>query len=291
MRFKELITEIRDQSVDKMWAGQYGLPSEKRIEGNQILLGTYDDYYQVWTRDLRMQGDTNHEYEIEVTTKEIPHPFITPDNIDDDAMQRKFDGPREYIVIRMDLRPYIMQGDGGQEVNGSKVHFIQKVPEGIGSDINMVDFYIWIMNTLGTAMISDHKQSKGGASIWKRLASDPRVNVFGYSPTTSEFSQVDDEGDADLWDTWQGSDQDIVDQANSARKSAWGTVNIDDAVWQVHKDWHDGVITKDEAKQKEEEMRAQEQEIRKAADEARQANTDTIQNMLFAVPSNRSMHS
>jgi hypothetical protein len=139
-------------------------------------------------------------------------------------------------------------------------------------------------------MISDSKQSKGGASIWKRLASDPRVNVFGYSPATSKISQVDDEGDADLWDTWAGSDKEIVDQANSARKSAWGTVNLDDAVWQVHKDWHDGVITKDEAKQKEEEMRAQELAIRQEADNARQGQHDAVHHMLFAVPSNKSKH-
>ena len=70
----------------------------------------------------------------------------------------------------------------------------------------MVDFYIWIMNTLSTAIMSDSKQSKGGTSIWNRLSNDPRVDVFAYSPNTSEFSQVDDEGDADKWDTWADAD-------------------------------------------------------------------------------------
>ena len=69
----------------------------------------------------------------------------------------------------------------GQSIDGHRVHFVQKVPEGVGSDINMVDFYIWLINKLSTAIISDSKQSKGGASIWKRLASDPRVDVFAYS--------------------------------------------------------------------------------------------------------------
>ena len=103
-----------------------------------------------------------------------------------------------------------MQGNDGQEVSGSNVKFIQKVPEGVGSDIDMVDFYIWIMDKLNTALISDSKQSKGGASIWKRLSDDPRIDVFAYSPNTNEFSQVDDEGEADLWNTWgrqQGDDE------------------------------------------------------------------------------------
>jgi len=190
MRACEIITEIREIPVNKFEPDDYdtGLsggdlsPKDRKAE-NQILLGRYKGY-SVWTRDLRMQGDTNHEYEIEVTTKRAPYT----------------------VVIRMDLRPDIMYSRHQKiDVDVSRVHFIEKIPGGPGSEINMVDFYIWIMNTLGTAIMSDSKQSKGGASIWKRLANDPRVNVFGYSPTTNEFSQVDDEGDADKWDTWASS--------------------------------------------------------------------------------------
>ena len=276
MRARELLFEIRDvPQVQKALPGDYdtglagsGQSTQDRKARNQIFLGRYKRY-SVWTHDLRQEGDTSHEYDIEVTTNRRP-----------------------YIVgLSIHLEPYTMYIEKNkQDVEGHKVHMVEKMPDGPGSEIDMVDFYIWTMNTLGTTMISDSKQSKGGASIWKRLASDPRVNVFGYSPTTSEISQVDDEGDADLWDTWTGSDKEIVDQANSARKSAWGTVNIDDAVWQVHKDWHDGVITKDEAKQKEEEMRAQELAIRQEADNARQGQHDSIHYMLFAVPSNKSKH-
>ena len=190
MRAIEIITEIRELHVNRFEPDDYdtGLsggdlsPNDRKAE-NQILLGRYKGY-SVWTRDLRMQGDTNHEYEIEVTTKRAPYT----------------------VVIRMDLRPDIMYSRHQKiDVDVSRVHFIEKIPGGPGSEINMVDFYIWIMNTLGTAIMSDSKQSKGGASIWKRLANDPRVNVFGYSPTTNEFSQVDDEGDADKWDTWASS--------------------------------------------------------------------------------------
>ena len=105
MRAREIITEIEDWNVEGMYAGQYGLPSEKRKELNQILIGTYDDYYNVWTRDLREVGVPT-DYDIEVITEEIPHPFVTPDNIDDHDLQRKFDGPREYVVLQIELKHY-----------------------------------------------------------------------------------------------------------------------------------------------------------------------------------------
>jgi hypothetical protein len=167
---------------------------------------------------------------------------------------------------------------------------VEKTPDGPGSEINMVDFYIWIMKTLGTAMISDSKQSKGGASIWKRLASDPRVNVFGYSPATSKISQVDAEGDADLWDTWAGSDKEIVDQANSARKSA-GYVTIDDAFEKIKLALDAGKMTSEDAIKRMKEVKTIENEIRKEANDARKTNSEAVHHMLFAVPSNTSMHS
>ena len=277
MRARELISEIRNvPQVPKLRPGDIpnglhgsGVTARDRKARNQIFLGKYKKY-NVWTHDLRQEGDTAHRYDIEVTTARRP-----------------------YIVgLNLELQPDIMYIEKQkQDVEGHRVHFVQKMPDGPGSEIDMVDFYIWVMNTLGTTLMSDHKQSKGGASIWKRLAGDPRVDVFGYSPKTHEISQVDDEGDADLWDTWAGSDKEIVDQANSARKSAWGTVDIDEAIWQVHKDWHDGVITKEEAKQKEEEIRAQERAIRKEADNASQHMADVGHlHQLFAVPSNISKH-
>jgi len=196
MRFNQLVTEIREIPVNKFEPDDYDtglsggdLSPEDRKEKNQILLGSYKGY-PVWTRDLRMQGETNHEYDIEVTTKWTPYT----------------------VVVRLELRPYIMYNKKQKlDVDGSKVHMVEKIPGGPGSEINMVDFYIWIMNTLGTAIISDDKQSKGGTSIWNRLSNDPRVDVFAYSPNTSEFSQVDDEGDADLWNTWAGSDESDLD--------------------------------------------------------------------------------
>ena len=207
MRAREIL-EIQDLNVEGMHAGQYGLSSEGRKQGNQMYLGSYKGF-RVWSRDLRYQGDTNHEWDIEVITKEILHPFVGLQSGNDEELRKKYDGPREYVVLKMELRPYIMYSKKDkQDVSGSRVHFVQKVPEGVGSNIDMVDFYIWIMDRLNTAIISDSKQSKGGASIWKRLSSDPRVDVFAYSPNTNEFSQVDDEGEADLWNTWgrKGSD-------------------------------------------------------------------------------------
>ena len=103
MRAREIITEIEDWNVEGMYAGQYGLPSEKREELNQILLGTYDDYYQVWTRDLREVGIPTN-YDIDVITKEIPHPFVTSDNIDAYDLPRKFDGHREYVVLQIEWK-------------------------------------------------------------------------------------------------------------------------------------------------------------------------------------------
>tara|TARA_Y100001949_G_C15974282_1_gene325374 strand:- start:68 stop:871 length:804 start_codon:yes stop_codon:yes gene_type:complete len=266
MRFNQLLTEIRELPVDRYDTGMSWQDPNDRRDKNQIRLGSYNGY-SVWTKDLRMQGETNHEWDIEVTTRLAPYT----------------------VVIRMDLSPYIMQGEGGQEVNGSKVDLIQKVPDGVGSDINMVDFYIWIMKTLGTAMISDSKQSKGGASIWKRLASDPRVNVYGYSPATSEFSQVDDEGDADKWDTWQELDQDVIDQAKSARKSA-GYVTVDDAFEKIKLALDSGKMSSDDAIKRMKEVKTIENEIRKEANDARKVNSEAIHHMLFAVPSNRSIH-
>jgi hypothetical protein len=275
MRAREIITEIRELPVNRFEPDDYDtglsggdLSPNDRKENNQILLGRYKGYL-VWTRDLRMQGDTNHEYDIEVTTKRAPYT----------------------VVISMELRPYIMYSKQQKlDIDGSKVHMVEKIPAGPGSEINMVDFYIWIMNTLDTAMISDNKQSKGGASIWKRLASDPRANVFAYSPAASEFSQVDDEGDADKWDTWQGSDQEVVDQANSARKSA-GYVTLDDAFKKIKLALDTGKMTSEDAIKRMKEVKTIENKIRKEADEARKANTEAIPYMLFAVPSNRSMHS
>ena len=264
MRACEIITEIYNLSVDSFDTGHQGPSPKGRKENNQIFLGLYDNNYPVWTKDLRMQGETNHEYEIEVTTKRKPYT----------------------VVVRMDLTPFMMT-DEKQEVDGSMVSMIQKIPKGVGSDINMVDFYIWIMKTLDTAIISDNKQSKGGASIWKRLASDPRVDVFGYSAATSEFSQVDDEGDADNWDTWEIDDQEIVDQANSARKSA-GYVTLDDAERMWHKAVRDGKISLEDAKAEIYKLAVIEDEIRKEAGEARTKTSDRT--VLFAVPSNRSMH-
>jgi hypothetical protein len=268
MRAREILSEVQDWNVEGMYAGQYGLSSKARKEGNQMYLGPYGNY-RVWTRDLRQEGDDgNHEWEIEVITKKIPHPFVgkfkssvsssyvfPQDNIDDE-LKRKFDGPREYIVIRMDLKPLIMHDKhNNQDIGGSRVHHVQKVPEGVGSDINMVDFYIWIMNRLNTTMISDGKQSKGGASIWKRLASDPRVDVFAYSPNSNEFSQVDDEGDADLWDTWAGNDDEVVKWANKRRELGHPEADVVD----------------DATKERERISRA-------------------YNNILFAVPSNKSKH-
>ena len=209
MRAKEIL-EVQYLNVDGMHAGQYGLSSKGRKLGNQMYLGSYKGF-KVWTRDLRQEGDTNHEWDIEVITKEILHPFVGLQSGNDEELRKKYDGPREYVVLKMELRPYIMYSKKDkQDVSGSRVHFVQKVPEGVGSNIDMVDFYIWIMDRLNTAMISDSKQSKGGASIWKRLSSDPRDDVFAYSPNTNEFSQVDDEGEADLWNTWgrQSTDND-----------------------------------------------------------------------------------
>ena len=259
MRAREIITEIEDWNVEGMYAGQYGLPSEKRKELNQILIGTYDDYYKVWTRDLREVGVPT-DYDIEVITEEIPHPFVTPDNIDDHDLQRKFDGPREYVVLKMELKHRTLSDkesnpETGQSIDGHRVHFVQKVPAGVGSDINMVDFYIWIINKLGTAIISDSKQSKGGASIWKRLASDPRVDVFAYSYKYG-FGQTDDEGDADKWNTWAGTDQEVVDDAKLRR-----------------------------------ELGHPEKEIKSDVISARRELGAERDNVLFAVPSNRSMHS
>ena len=204
MRAREIL-EIQDLNVEGMHAGQYGLSSEGRKQGNQMYLGSYKGF-RVWSRDLRYQGDTNHEWDIEVITKEILHPFVGLQSGNDEELRKKYDGPREYVVLKMELRPYIMYSKKDkQDVSGSRVHFVQKVPEGVGSNIDMVDFYIWIMDRLNTAIISDSKQSKGGASICKRLSSDPRVDVVAYSPNTNEFSQVDNEGDADLWNTWADS--------------------------------------------------------------------------------------
>ena len=276
MRAREIISEIRDvPQVPKLYPGDIengltgsGASSRDRKARNQIFLGKYKKY-NVWTHDLRQEGDTSYYYDIEVTTPRRPYT----------------------VGLNLELKPTTMYiKKQKQDVEGHRVSYVVKMPDGPGSEIDVVDFYIWVMNTLGTTLISDSRQSKGGASIWKRLAGDPRVDVFGYSPITLEISQVDSEGDADLWDTWAGSDKEIVDQANSARKSAWGTIDIDKAIWQVHKDWHDGVITKEEAKQKQEKIRAQELAIRKEADDARQKITDEGHHILFAVPSNKSKH-
>ena len=260
MRAREIISEIRDvPQVPKLYPGDIengltgsGASSRDRKARNQIFLGKYKKY-NVWTHDLRQEGDTSYQYDIEVTTPRRP-----------------------YIVgLNLELKPATMYiKKQKQNVEGHRVSYVVKMPDGPGSEIDVVDFYIWVMNTLGTTLISDSRQSKGGASIWKRLASDPRIDVFGYSPRTLEISQVDSEGDADLWNTWAGSDKEIVDQANSARKSAWGTTDIGKAIWQVHKDRHDGVISKEEAEQKQEEIRAQERAISKEADDARQEITD-----------------
>jgi len=282
MRFNELLTEIYYLDVNRFQPDDYDtglsggdLSPKGRKENNQILLGRYKGY-SVWTRDLRMQGETNHEWDIEVTTKREPYT----------------------VVIRMELQPYIMYSEQQKlDIDGSKVHMVEKISEGPGSEINMVDFYIWIIKILGTALISDNKQSKGGASIWKRLASDPRVNVFGYSPTTNEFSQVNDEGDADNWDTWEVSDQEIVDQANSARKSA-GYINFDDEVEKIRQQARERRLKALNGRDPESakvdaqihKLSVIEDEIRKEADEARKANKKAVPHMLFAVPSNRSIH-
>ena len=267
MRAHEIITEIYYLDVGRYDTGHQGSSPQARKENNQILLGRYKGY-SVWSRDLRMQGETNHEWDIEVTTKREPY----------------------IVVVRMDLSPYIMYSEHQKlDINGSKVDLVQKTPEGVGSEINMVDFYIWIMNILGTAIISDSKQSKGGASIWKKLANDPRVDIFGYSPTTNEFSQVNDDADADNWDTWQGSEDEIVNQANSARKSA-GYVTLDDAEREIQQSARDGKMSSEEAKAQIYKLAVIEDQIRKEADEARKTNREAVPNMLFAVPSNRSMH-
>lgn len=307
MRFKELITEITaGHRVEKMWVGQYGLPTQKRIEHGQQIIGEWNSKYNIWVVAHNPGADT----ELEVTTKPIPHPFIgefrkqfgqssdLPDGYEDlpqeefdRLLQRKYDGPREYRVMTLTLIEEVMVTDDNK-VYGKRVSWVQKTPEGAGSEINMVEFYIWLMNTFNTAIVSDYTQSKGGASIWKKLAKDPRVDMFGYSPEgKGKFSQVDAEGDADLWDTWTRDDKEIVDQAQSARKSAWGTTELDQAVWQVHKDWNEGKISKEEAKQKEAEMRQQEMDIRQAVYDARDETEYTRRNQIFIVPSNRSMHS
>ena len=315
LRFKELITEITaGHRVEKMWVGQYGLPTQKRIEHGQQIIGEWNSQYNIWVVDhsKRMTSGIGEssETEIEVTSKLIPHPFVgefrnqfgrssdLPDGYQDlpqeefdELLQRKYHGPQEFRIMTLTLQERMMFTEQ-QKVKGHTVSWVQKVPEGIGSEINMQDFYIWLMHTFNTAIISDSTQSKGGASIWKKLAKDPRVDMFGYSPEgKGKFSQVDAEGDADLWDTWTRDDQEIVDQANSARKSAWGTIEIDKAVWQVHKDWNEGKISKEEAKQKEAEMRQQEMDIRQAANDSRDETEYTRRNQIFIVPSNRSMHS
>ena len=42
-----------------------------------------------------------------------------------------------------------------QDVEGHRVSYVVKMPDGPGSEIDVVDFYIWVMNTLGTTLISD----------------------------------------------------------------------------------------------------------------------------------------
>ena len=130
MRAREIITEIYYLDVNRFEPDDYDtglsggdLSPKDRKENNQMLLGRYKGY-SVWTRDLRMQGETNHEYDIEVTTKRKPYT----------------------VVIRMELRPYIMYSEQQKlDVNRSKIHMVEKIPDGPGSEINMVDFYIWIM--------------------------------------------------------------------------------------------------------------------------------------------------
>jgi hypothetical protein len=50
-------------------------------------------------------------------------------------------------------------------------------------------------------------------------------------------------------------------------------------------------MTSEDAIKRMKEVKTIENKIRKEADEARKANTEAIPYMLFAVPSNRSMHS
>jgi len=310
LRFKEIISEITaNHPVGQMWPGQYGLPMDKRVQQGQQMIGEWNSKYNIWVTSHNPGADT----ELEVTTKPIPHPFIgefrkqfgqssdLPDGYEDlpqeefdRLLQRKYDGPREYRVMTLTLIEEVMETDDNK-VYGKRVSWVQKTPEGVGSEINMVEFYIWLMNTFNTAIISDYTQSKGGTSIWNKLAKDPRVDMFAYKEggiwNKGKFSQVDAEGDADAWDTWTRDDQDIVDQARATRKKAWGTTNIHDAIWNARVEYEEGNMSEEEFKAKEKEIIDLENRLRQESEEARNDIEYTRHNLLFIVPSNRSMHS
>jgi len=284
MRAYEIITEIRVEPVPGIQSGYPGRSKEDREKRGEDFIGKYDNYYNVWNAyPDRPEGSPHalgakaRDYELEVM---------------DDT---------DTIVLELQLRAQelddtMQDGSIKQTLPGHQVSYVAKTPEGTGSDINMIDFYKWVMNTLQTALISDKTQSKGGESIWRRLASDPDIDVFAHNIDSvkqgddySNWSQVDEFGDADSFDTWEESDQEIVRQANSARKSA-GYWYFDDAERDIQQSARDGKISSEEAKAQIYKLAVIEDEIRKEAKEARKEVRNQANTVLFAVPSNRSMH-
>ena len=277
MRAYEIITEIRDVIVTGIQPGMPGRSMEEREKRGDDFIGKYDNYYNVWNAYPERPDRSLHDYELEVM---------------DDT---------DTIVLELQLRAQELDDtmpDGSikQTLPGHQISYVAKTPEGIGSDINMIDFYKWVMNTLQTALISDKTQSKGGESIWRRLASDPDIDVFAHNINSikqgddySNWSQVDEFGDADSFDTWEESDREIVRQANSARKSA-GYWHFDDAEREIQQSARDGKISSEEAKAQIYKLAVIEDAIRKEAKEARKEVQNQANTVLFAVPSNRSMH-
>ena len=109
-------------------------------------------------------------------------------------------------------------------------------------------------SSLQRSTLTKHSMTKQ----WNKLAKDPRVDMFAYKEggiwNKGKFSQVDAEGDADAWDTWTRDDQDIVDQARATRKKAWGTTDINDAIWNARVEYEEGNMSEEEFKAKEKEI-------------------------------------
>ena len=285
MRAYEIITEIRAMPVPGIQPGMPGHSMEEREKRGDDFIGKYDNYYNVWNAYPERPEGSPHalgakarDYELEV--------------IDD----------TDTIVLELQLRARELDDtmpDGSikQSLRGHQVVYVAKTPEGAGSDINMVEFYKWIMSTLQTALISDKTQSEGGASIWRRLAGDPDVDVFAHNKDPikqgdvySNWSQVDEFGDADSFDTWEMSDQEIINQANSRRKSA-GYWHFDDAEREIRQQARPyGEMSRKEVEAQIHKLAVIEDEIRKEAREARKEVRNQAGTVLFAVPSDRSMH-
>ena len=285
MRAYEIITEIRSMPVPGIQSGYPGRSMEDRKTRGEDFIGKYDNYYTVWNAYPERPEGSPHalgakarDYELEVM-----------DDTDTIVL--------ELQLHARELDDTMPDGSIKQTLPGHQVSYVAKTPEGIGSDINMVDFYKWVMNTLQTALISDKAQSKGGESIWRRLASDPDIDVFAHNINSvkqgddySNWSQVDEFGDADSFDTWEESDQEIVRQANSARKSA-GYWHFDDAEREIRQQARPyGELSQKEVEAQIYKLAVIEDAIRKEAKEARKEVRNQADTVLFAVPSNRSMH-